>query len=318
MSDLQRSFAIAVPTYRRPEGLRRLLDSFHALDWPASWRFDGVLVVDNDPERSARPVVEDLTGTTSWPIRYVAEPRPGVVAARNRALAETAASSHVAMIDDDEVIGDGWPRGLLELAETTDADVVGGEVRPQPDRPVPDWMLRPYYLGRVTHAHGVRVERASSGNLLIRRALLDERGPLFDERFGRSGGEDSFLTASLAADGGQIRWCASAPTFECFPVERCSLDWLAQRWRRNGATMTMVRLALARNTRERVLLRARSLVIGGARLVYGVLAPLRPGGRRPPARAEALRQRKQGIGQVVASVGRSPVAYGPGGFESPS
>lgn len=312
------SFLIAVPTYRRPDGLRRLLSSFEGLSWPPSWRFDGVLVVDNDPEGSARSVVDDLRAASAFPLRYVAEATPGVVAARNRALREAEAVTHVAMVDDDEIIRPGWPRGLLEVAERTGADLTCGDVDPLPEAEVPSWMLRPLYLGRVTHPDGAAVDRITSGNLLIRRGLLDDLDPVFDDRFGRTGGEDSFLSAVVRARGGDLRWSASSPTWEVLPAERCSLTWLARRWRRNGATMTLVQLALVPSPARRAWLRLRALAIGSVRVLYGAVAPARPGGRTEPARAEALRQRMQGLGQITGALGRRPVAYGPGGFESPS
>lgn len=313
----ERSFMIAVPTYRRPEGLRQLLTSFDHLEWPPTWRFDGVLIVDNDPDRSAQPVVEEMRARVPWPLRYSTETVPGVVAARNRALREADGVSHLAMVDDDEVVKPGWPKGLLETAARTSADLVCGEVIPLPERSVPAWMLRPSFLGRTPHPDGAVINRVNCGNLLIARRLLETIDPLFDERFGRTGGEDSFLSAMVRAKGGELRWSATAPTMEVLPPDRCSLTWLRQRWRRNGAIMTLVPLALATSPQRRAYLRARALVLGVVRFLYGTLAPAAPGGRTDEGRADALRQRMQGLGQIGAAFGHRHTAYGPGGSESP-
>lgn len=311
----QLSFAIAIPTYRRPEQLARLLASFQDLAWPASWRFGGVLVVDNDPDGSARAVVEAHREAASWPVRYVVEPTAGVVAARNRAVREASHVSHVAMVDDDEVVEPGWPAGLLEVAERTGAELTGGLVIPQPEAEVPAWMLQPAFLGRVGHPDGAAVRRVTSGNALINRNLLaDGTTELFDPRFGRTGGEDSHLSAVVRSRGGQVRWSATARTVEVVPVERCSLAWLQRRWRRTGATMVLVELALAGSRRQRLQRRARALVVGSGRVLYGATAV----GRTGAARASRLRQCMQGLGQVAGALGSTPVAYGPGGFESPS
>lgn len=313
----ERSFTIAIATYRRPEGLRRLLASFDRLEWPAEWRFDGVLVVDNDPEGSARPVADEVAAAAPWPLRYVTEATPGVVAARNRALRETSAT-HVAMIDDDEVATTGWPRGLLEVADATSAPLVGGEVRPETEVPVPPWMLKPSYLGRATHPDGSAVTRVTCGNVLIDRRLLDQYDPLFDERFALIGGEDSFLAAMLDHEGHDVRWSATAIAVEFFPPARCSLTWLRQRWRRNGTIMALVPLTLSESRWRRARLGIGLVADGLVRVVYGAVAPLLPGRRRDEfQRAEALRQRMQGLGQIEAVFGRRPVNYGPGGIESP-
>lgn len=313
----ERSFTIAIATYRRPEGLRRLLASFDRLDWPSNWRFDGVLVVDNDPEGSARAVADEVAAGAPWPLDYVTEGTPGVVAARNRALRQ-ASSTHVAMIDDDEVVDTGWPRGLLEIAEATSAPLVGAEVRPKAEVPVPPWMLGPSYLGRVTHPDGSAVDRVTCGNVLIERKLLERYDPLFDERFARTGGEDSFLAAMLDHEGHDVRWSATAIAVELFPPSRCSLTWLRQRWRRNGTIMALVPLTLAESRWQRIALSLRLVGDGLIRIGYGTVAPLLPSRRRDEfQRAEALRQRMQGIGQIEAVFGRRPVNYGPGGIESP-
>src|SRR3954469_16278179 len=73
-----KSVVVAVLTYRRTDRLAGLLPQ---LVQQAAAVGAAVLVVDNDPEASARPVA------AGSPVRYVHEPRPGIAAARNRALA---------------------------------------------------------------------------------------------------------------------------------------------------------------------------------------------------------------------------------------
>src|SRR3712207_5378192 len=89
---------VAIPTYRRPDRLRRLVPL--VLDQAREGSADGrylvdVLVVDNDPEGSG------AAAASGHPVRYVAEPTPGIAAARNRAIDEAAGSRLLAFIDDD-------------------------------------------------------------------------------------------------------------------------------------------------------------------------------------------------------------------------
>src|SRR5829696_2372932 len=95
---------VAVLTYRRVELLSGLLADLvaqAATITPAAT----VLVVDNDPEGSAADVV---LGWAERGVRYVHEPRPGISAARNRALTEAADADALVFFDDDEHPCPGW------------------------------------------------------------------------------------------------------------------------------------------------------------------------------------------------------------------
>ena len=88
-----------------------------------------VLVIDNDPEASARPIVERLAGTLRpGLVRYVHEPKPGIAAARNRALREAASSALLVFIDDDEVPSERWLEQLVDLQRSSGAAAVVGPV----------------------------------------------------------------------------------------------------------------------------------------------------------------------------------------------
>ena len=120
---------ICVTTYRRPVGLARLLDALAHVEVPAGWSFD-VVVVDNDPEASARPVVEDAPERGGMAARYVLEPERGIAQVRNRALQECASAPWIAFIDDDEWPEPSWWRRLVEVQARTGADVVLGPSEP--------------------------------------------------------------------------------------------------------------------------------------------------------------------------------------------
>ena len=83
-----------------------------------------ILVIDNDPARSGERVAAEH-GVT-----YVVEPRPGIAAVRNRALAEceSAAADVLLFIDDDETPEPGWLRAMIEMYTTTRPTAVAGRV----------------------------------------------------------------------------------------------------------------------------------------------------------------------------------------------
>ena len=109
-------FSIAIPTAKRPDLLRRCLESIRdRATWPDSFELDEVIVIDNDPRRSAAAVVDSLHLGPRLPIRYSAEREPGVAAVRNRAVREAIDRDvdYLVMIDDDEHVVHDWPGALL-------------------------------------------------------------------------------------------------------------------------------------------------------------------------------------------------------------
>jgi succinoglycan biosynthesis protein ExoM len=129
---------IGVVTFRRPDDLAALLplllEQAAAVEGPD--RTVDVLVVDNDPAQSARPVVETLAAER---VRYVPEPVPGIAAARNRVLDETAADLLV-FIDDDERPQAGWLAALLATRAATGAVAVAGAVVSAFDGDLDPWV----------------------------------------------------------------------------------------------------------------------------------------------------------------------------------
>ena len=100
-----RSLSIALLTFRRTDELRRAVESVLATAVPepdSGWLVHEIIVIDNNPDGLAKPVVEDLIAEHSAPIRYVHEGAAGIVAGRNRALDEAEGNTLV-FIDDDEI-----------------------------------------------------------------------------------------------------------------------------------------------------------------------------------------------------------------------
>src|SRR3546814_11946320 len=77
--------ALCAATYRRPEGLGRLLDGLAALEQSGALE-PIVVIVDNSADSQARVPVAAAAERFPWPLHYVAEPRRGITFARNAAL----------------------------------------------------------------------------------------------------------------------------------------------------------------------------------------------------------------------------------------
>ena len=296
---MTRTITIAIPSYRRPESLALALDgiavAIHALGDAAVAE---VLVVDNDPERSALPVVAHRH------VRYVSEPAPGLAAVRNRALDEAAGSELLVFLDDDEEPETDWLLQLLRTLDATGADAVAGKVITPLPADLDPWLTAVGAFVRPRRVDGQVMPQAATNNLLLRLQAVCDAGVRFDERFGLSGGEDNLFTLQFTRAGRVIRWSELAVVRENVVPSRIDRGWILMRAYRTGNSSARVNLALARSPAGRVVARARDLVGGSLRIAQGAarwLAGVLTGSLR--RRALGVRGIHRGAGYVSGAVG---------------
>ena len=230
------SISVVIPsTLERRDTLEKCLASLARLEYPD---FE-VIVVDNRP--AGAPPVE-LEGA-----RVVAEPRPGISAARNRGLA-VARGEIIAFTDDDVVVDPKW---LLAIAlrfrdHPDEACVTGlvmaGEVETPAQRDLEEYYggFGPRHYEPVSH----RMCRPRGWRNLLRPATVDAVGAdgqvrrsfslyaagsfgpganmaFRGETLRRMGGFDRRLGAGTACRGGEdlvmfarLAWCGYAVGFE--------------------------------------------------------------------------------------------------------
>lgn len=261
--------AICICTYRRPQGLGRLLQSV------SEQRFEGdppeirLVVVDNDAERSARPVVERWEEKLTWPIHDVVEPRRGIPVARNRALREVAGwADVVAFVDDDEWAEAGWLSALLDGLERYRADVVTGPRLPVYPEGVPDWLARARIYPERRWPTGREVDIAYTHNVAFRIDLLEELDSWFDEELVGSGGTDTDFFHRVRELGKKFVWVDDALVFERLAADRARARWLVSRFLRYGTTAGTLQ-------RRRASSVTRSAKRVGAALGRAMASPLR-------------------------------------------
>ncbi len=97
-------------TYRRPDTLPAAIASLMTQSLPSS-EYE-VIVVDNDEQGSAWPVMQRFVGEAVSNFRYVREQEQGLSHARNRGVRE-ASGEIVAFLDDDAVAGPDWLASIL-------------------------------------------------------------------------------------------------------------------------------------------------------------------------------------------------------------
>lgn len=291
---------VAVLTFRRPSELARvlplLLDQAEELGDEA-----GVLVVDNDPMGGARPVVQSHSGA-----RYVHEPRPGIAAARNRALDEaaTVGANALVFIDDDELPGECWLTRMVACWREWGCAAVSGPVLSTFDATPDPWVLASGAFDPRDRATGTAVPGAATNNLLLDCATVRDLALRFDERLGLSGGEDTMFSHQLVARGGEIRWCAEAAVREPVSAHRATRRWVLTRAYRAGTSWSAMELSLACGRRGRAVAR---LSLAGRALVK---APLGAGQWLAGVILSSVRMRARGACELASYSGLLAGAFG--------
>jgi glycosyltransferase involved in cell wall biosynthesis/SAM-dependent methyltransferase len=231
-SDHLPTVTVAVCTRNRPDSLERCLQSITS----AAPGPDELLVVENGIDGGpTREVVDRFRAA-----RYVAEPRPGLSAARNAAVRESS-SEALAFVDDDVVV---HPRWLVPLRRGFDDDrvmAVTGLVLPAELETEAQVAFetthgglglgyqRAYYdrsFLRATVAYGMPVWKIGAGaNMALRRSAFDLVGD-FDERLGAGAAgcsEDSELWYRLIAEGWACRYEPDSVVFHHHRRENAAL-----------------------------------------------------------------------------------------------
>ncbi|MBS0295086.1 MAG: glycosyltransferase family 2 protein [Proteobacteria bacterium] len=221
--------SIVIPTLARAEGLERAVRSLFAQTGVRPEALE-LVVVDNDPSRSAAGAVLALARTAPFPVRYVWEPRPGVANARNAGVRESSAPL-IAFLDDDQVAEPGWLKALIDTQRTLGVEVVFGPVVGV----LPDGVNRHVdYFTRFFSRLGPDQDQVldhwygCGDSLILRDALPDAVYPFCSSR-NRSGGEDDLLFGRMAERGARFGWSAAAGVSEMAPVERARMGYTLRR-----------------------------------------------------------------------------------------
>lgn len=212
--------SVVIPHLNQPERLQRCLMSLVSGDRPP----DEILVVDNGSDVMPQDICDKFAGVT-----LLREQTPGPGPARNLGVAQSTGNI-VAFIDADCLADPVWLAiAAREMADPT-AQILGGDVRialGDPDRPT---MLEAY-----ESIYAYRMDRyiacegfTGTGNLVVRRAVLDDVGPFA----GLSVAEDRDWGQRATAKGYRIRYVAD---MKAYHPARAAYTELQQKWDRHMA-----------------------------------------------------------------------------------
>jgi GT2 family glycosyltransferase len=272
--DLTVDIVVCIPSFRRPQHLRRTLQSL--AEQQTRRRF-AIVVIDNDPAKcQGVPVAAEFLHSGQLQGLCVVEPRQGncqaINAAFETALATFPAAIHLLMIDDDEIASLNWVERMVGAVEATGADLVGGPVLPSFDDDSKRALRRHPAFRPAYDASGPVPMIYGCGNCLVQRAVFERLDdPSFDLRFNFLGGGDTDFFARCRDAGMRFHWAADAIITETVPPVRTSPGWLALRGLRIGAINYHVELKAARTVRTRAKLLAKLL----ARLPLSLLRAIR-------------------------------------------
>ncbi|MBO0950975.1 glycosyltransferase family 2 protein [Fibrella forsythiae] len=180
--------SVIIPTYHRPELLRKCLDAL-AMQTLSPEQFE-ILVVDDGDQPQTALAVRKAMQETGLAIRYLAQPeRRGPAAARNRGW-RVAIGALIAFTDDDCVPDPNWLSAGLAGFNGGSSVLTGQLTMPLPENPTAH--------ERTT----ALLEKAEfmTANLFCRRSVLEEVGG-FDEAFDSPWREDRELQFKLLRIG---------------------------------------------------------------------------------------------------------------------
>ena len=212
--------SVVIPHLNQPEMLARCLASLRAGQRPP----DEVIVVDNGSSALPVALCAAHPGVT-----LLQEPAPGPGPARNRGI-QAAKGEVLAFIDADCLADPLWLSEAERAMTDPAATILGGDVRIAYTDPARLTLLEAYesiYAYRMDR-YIAREGFTGTGNLVVRRAVLDDVGPFA----GISVAEDRDWGQRATAKGYRIRYVAG---MKAYHPARTRFDELFRKWDRHMA-----------------------------------------------------------------------------------
>jgi glycosyltransferase involved in cell wall biosynthesis len=277
--------SIIIPTLRRERLLTNLIPRCFAQLGYTDGQVE-VIVVDNCPLLSAKPVVERLSEKFGPSLRYLSERRPGVSHVRNVGV-RAARGPIIGFIDDDELPAEAWLASMVACLKAHDADVVLGPVYPifdcpeanndaficktftqSSDRPT-GTVIRPISLRYALLRRPYCYRTMATNNALLNASRCIASEEPFAPALGRLGGEDVLFFHNLYLSGKKVVWCREAVVREQIPAERLSLGYILRKRYRNGQITSLTCMM----TRPRQYPRlAVWTLLGFTQIIFGIAA----------------------------------------------
>jgi len=246
--------SICVATYKRPELLKNLLDSLVVQVIPDEVKLE-IIIIDNDPEGSARDVYKQFHNIRQVEFSYDVQPIKNISLTRNKAVKKST-GDFLLFIDDDEVAGPDWVAKILKTIIDYEADGVFGRIIAQYNRPISNWKKKYFMSGFTCPKTGTEASDLRTGNCIIKASIIKGIAGPFDAAYGTTGGEDRHLFERLKRKGARFINCFEAWTSEIIPPERTQILWLLKRALRTGNIYTRIMIELEEKNKSWMKLNA--------------------------------------------------------------
>jgi glycosyltransferase involved in cell wall biosynthesis len=269
--------SVVIPTYKRPKPLLLHLCSLQEQTLSS---FE-IIVVDNAADAEIERLVAEFNQTARLPVRYVPEPRLGVVYARHTG-ARAAGGDILVFTDDDQT---SEPAVLQAYANAFAAHpemaAAGGPIRLVWESPPPQWLIE--YMGQakmfpplgfVDVYDEFRLDPKGflfSGNMAIRREVLFQVGGFNPELVGDLyfGDGEVGLYQKLWQRQMLIGYVPEALMYHYIPPQRMTVEYFRRRWANEGAADMYTRYHPGIPDRLRLFTHAAAIAVKNSKFWLG-------------------------------------------------
>lgn len=191
LTDSRLSLDVILPTYKRPELLKRTLTSLAVAPCPKDLAVQ-VWVIDNNSHDETPDVVSEFQRGFPHPLHYIVETVQGLSPAVNAGI-RAGKAALIGMLNDDEEVDTHWYEVIHRIFTTSDYSFLGGPYIPRWGGEKPDWVLQelgsivgwveagdqPREYGPGFHGN------LNGGNAVVKRSVFDKIG-LYNTALGRT------------------------------------------------------------------------------------------------------------------------------------
>lgn len=229
--------SVIIPTYGRVWFLKEAVASIRAQEGGLEFE---VIVVDNTPSGALHEYVGGMAAEPGPPVRYLAEPRPGLTAARH-AGARGAQGEILAYVDDDILAAPGWLAALLPPYSDPGVACVGGRILPQWEVEPPPWLadFPGTFYSLLDYGEALRVLSPSEYlwgcNFSIRKQTLFQAGGFHPDYFAdrklvwHGGDGECGLLRKVQGAGYKVVYAPQAVVRHRISAERLTSAYLRRR-----------------------------------------------------------------------------------------
>lgn len=221
--------------------LLNTLQSVEACHLPQDVKVN-VVIADDSANGGVESLLNKDAHHWSLPIQIVRVGVGNISIARNACL-DVADGDYLVFIDDDEQADENWLFNFIEQAEKSGADAIFGPVDAIFPLNAPSWICEAKPFVKRVGEHGSKLVTGSTCNAIVRKSSIDKLNLRFQEKFGKTGGEDTDFFVRLYDAGALLIASNNAKVCETVPLERLSIKHLYRRNVRAGQTYACIILA---------------------------------------------------------------------------